>query len=314
MIDTINVKVDRPLHAEILQSIEDQHGLCDLNDWTFKISPDRDLIGRPRTAVWGEHKPTGSIARGHNGVIEWVQTSLPRVLFGDNGRLIRSPEQLVEAQQRFKLILNGISAIRHPLTEYVRVDLVLHFRCNVEKFIAAHRHCRHPLIRKETAEYGVRGLKLPGTGVGICFYDKKKEMKIGHGDILRVEVQLKKPKLGKLFGKADRPLYALDFSTCYLVYREILCQFEPAEVMEPFGLNPLLAYCEVAGFTLPNGLTAMENYKATVSRDTFLARRRQINGMTLSAAGINWSDLLPKNLLPENLPDVIRPTESILSN
>ena len=70
-------------------------------------------------------------------------------------------------------------------------------------------------------------------------------------------------------------------------------------------LNSLLAYCEAGGFKLPNGLSAMENYRATVSHDTYLARRRDVKGQILSAAGIDWSTLLPENSLPPDLPDAL---------
>jgi len=307
MIDTVHYKVKRPLSAAMLATIEAGNGVCRQDSWFFKISPDLDTVGTHRTIVWGEHSPTGIVVRGHNGTVELVQASLPKVLFGDNGRLIRCPEQLAEAQEKLKAILDGITTFREPGTEYVRVDLVLHFRCDIKKYIAAHRHCRHPLIRNETDEYGPLGLKLRGSEAAILFYDKRDEMKLGHGDILRVEVQLKKPKLNEIFGTGEIPLYSLDFWTCYRKYRWILCQLKPVPVANKCDVNTLLAQCEASGFKFPNGLTAMENYRATVSRDTWLTRRRQVKGQILYAAGIDWSTMLPdKNALPDDLPDVSR--------
>lgn len=241
-----------------------------------------------------------------------LQASLPRVLFGNNGRLIRSPEQLEEAQKRLTAILDETTGVRQACGEYLRVDLVLHFKCDVKKFIVAHRHCRHPLIRRETVEYGVNGLKLHGAEASVCFYDKSYEMGFGPGDILRLELQLRKPKLNEIFGKKDAPVLSLDFSTCYRIYRMIVCELKPVPIAPTFGFNTLLAHCEAGGFTLANGLSAMEAYRATVSRDTFLAKRRQIKGMILTAAGIDWSELLPEKRLPEVLPDADFP-EGIIS-
>lgn len=304
MIDTINIKVNRPLHADVLKAIETAQGASHRGDWSFKMLPNRDHNGRHSIKLEGGHHPTGIQLRGQNGIVEWVQASLPRVLFANNGRLLRTPGQLAEAHESLKAIVNTVTTVREPLFEYCRVDLVLHFRCDIAKFIAAHRHCRHPLIRNETTEYGARGLDLKGSRASIVFYDKLRRMTGQHGNILRVEAQLKKPKLNELFGRKKLPLYALDFWTSYRVYRQIMCQLKPVPMPKAFGLNYLLASCEADGFRFRNGSTAMENYRATVSPETFFARRRQVKGHILHAAGIDWSKLLPENSLPDDLPDV----------
>jgi hypothetical protein len=314
MIDTVNIKVDRPLAAEILRTLDAGKGASRQDDWFFSNTAEIAATGLPSTELWGEHEPSGLCVRGHNGVVEWVQASFPRLLFGDNGQLIRRPEQADDAQQKLKTILNQITTVRRPLYEFVRVDLVLHFRCDISRFIAAHRNCRHPLIRNKTFEYGPKGLKLRGSKCAICFYDKSEQMRLGHGDVLRVEVQLKKPKLGELFGTEGMPLYSLAFSTCYQVYRTVLCALTPVETPKALCFNSLLAHCEAADFRLPNGLTAMENYRGTVKYDTYLNRRRQIKGMSLAVAGIDWSQLLPERRLPEDLPDVLRPTDLVSLN
>ena len=304
MFDTVKTKTDRALKPKVLEAIEAGNGACRLDDWFFRNSATLDHNDQHRTKLRGQHKPTGLVVQGYENVVELTTASLPTILFGHNGRLIRSPEQFAEAQRKLKAILDGVTTARTPRCEYVRVDLVLHFRCDIPKLIAAHRHCRHPLIRNETDEYGDRGLKLPGKNAAIMFYDKQEEMGQGRGDILRVEAQLHKPKLNELFGRDDQPLYDLDFGTAYRVYRKLLCAFTPVEVPTALGLNALLAQCEAANCKMLNGLGAMENYRATVSHETFLTRRRQIKGMTLSAAGIDWSAMLPEHHLPLDLPDV----------
>jgi hypothetical protein len=274
------------------------------DDWYIRISPDLDRNGRSRTKLTGEG-PSGTKVQGHNNNIELVTESIPRCLFGTNGKLIRTPQDLTNGLAALDSLLDQISTPIYPLIEYTRVDLVLHFRCNVQKFLSAHRHARHPSIRNETVEYDGSGITLPGSKAAIRLYDKQLEMTGKPGNILRLEIQLRKPKLGELFGKSGfEPLNHLDFWQCYQVYRSLVCNLQPEPLPEKLDFNRLLAETEAAGFRLSNGLTAMETYRATVDKETYMARRRQIKGMVLSATSINWERLLPPFLLPEDLPDV----------
>ena len=122
MFDSVITKTDRLLKPEILQAIEAGKGACRLNDWFFSNSPTLDHEGRPKTKLRGNHAPTGIRVQGYDNIVELTTASLPTVLFGDNGRLIRTPQQFAEAQQTLKAILDGVTTSRTPLHEYVRVD------------------------------------------------------------------------------------------------------------------------------------------------------------------------------------------------
>ena len=308
MFDTVNIRCRRPFKAAVLDLLKERgdvyRGDVDAPfNWFLRVSPDLDRHGYQRASLFGEG-PAGIVVRGHDNVVEWVQASLPRVLYGDNGALLRSPEDVVDAENALNSILDQVSVPEIAVIEYNRIDLVLHFRAAVQRYLAAHRHVRHPLIRNETVEYDGSGIRLPGRKVTIRMYDKLLQMGAGPGDVLRLEIELRKPKLGELFGLADgQAMRNLDFWKAYEVYRSIVCQMRPQGLPENLDLNRLLAECEAVDFRLSNGLTAMETYRGCVDRKTYLDRRRAVKGMVLTAANIDWQKLLPVGRLPDDLPD-----------
>lgn len=210
MVDTNSKTVRRPLSEPIVNALA-VNGVMRNDDWYISSSPSLDRQGRPRTKLFGQG-PADIIIQGHNNVIELVQASVPHCLHGSNGTLIRTPEDLKAGLAEVDALLDPISIPEEPLIEHVRLDLVLHFRGNAQKFFNAHRHARHPAIRNETVVYDGSGIVLPGVKATIRMYDKQLQMTGKPGDVLRLEIQLRKPKLNEVFGRKDRPLVHLDFA------------------------------------------------------------------------------------------------------
>jgi len=305
MLDTVHYRCRRPLTDDIVSKLEKGGGAYRGDGWYIRIAPSLDRFDKPVKTLYCQG-PFGIIARGHYTMIELVQVpSLPGLLFGTNGKLIRTPQDLTAAFVSVNAMLDEISIPARPLIEYIRADLVLHFRCNVQQYIAAHRHARHPFVRNETHDYDGSGLSLRGQKVIINFYDKALQMGNPPGDVLRLEIQLHKPKLGEVFGEEEgHGLSHIDFWAAYTNYRRLVFMFGAKPVAVKVNFNLLIAECEAVGFHMSNGLTVMENYKATNDHKTFLDRRRQIKGLIPTVANINWEELLPLHSLPEDLPEI----------
>ena len=125
MLDTINVVVRWTPIPEIIAELR-QRGFCQWGRWFFQVFKCRDFrTGGMYTKLSGRHEELGIWVRGKDFVIEWVQASLPRLLFGYNGRLITNPFQLDDSQETPFEHLGEIAVPEERLIEFVRVDLVL---------------------------------------------------------------------------------------------------------------------------------------------------------------------------------------------
>jgi hypothetical protein len=101
----------------------------------------------------GTHKEMGIRFYGNREVIVTVEASLPRILFGHNGRLLLSQADINASLRKLDCTLGKISQRPEDGFEYTRVDLVWHVPGSCAEFILAHRDVRHPRVRKATCVY-----------------------------------------------------------------------------------------------------------------------------------------------------------------
>ena len=326
MVDTINILVRWPLLPEILAALQ-AAGFYRGGGWYFEtVTREEKRTGKTHVKLSGHHEILSITIKGKDGVIEWVQASLPRLLFGYNGRLITNPAQLDCSLDRLFGHLAGIATAENRLIEFIRVDLALNLPCDPKRFIVAHRNARHPWVKSDSIEYGSTGIRFPGKKRVLHLYCKQKERADKSGfkmplrtKSIRAEVQVKGTEAVRaFFGHApDAPVTSLDFFKCYRCYREAWCLFDKGPVISSPGehcsLLKLIAECEAVGFKTSHGIGAMAWWElgnkkpATVNRmKGDLQKRKQ------ALMEFKWAEILTPGRLPEPVVDIYADGREVL--
>lgn len=289
--------------------------------WEFsshrtRVAGDDDHYRESETRIY-KHVETGLKAVGQDFKIRRVEASLPRVLHGSNGKLIKSDLELEDALCRALRILREIAiptnyddedSISHGDLDdlgspdekfrFKRVDLAWQFRGNPVDFITAHFHLRHKRVRKATGHYDGQSLYWPGTGLFVRMYDKELKENQRRGDVIRVEVQIRGiRRLRKWFGFEDH-LTDLSFDECYRIYRSILCEFSPSPLPEVGGLVELLAVGERNGWK-HNGVGIFDLWAREKNPNYARQVKTKMARINLQHFEINWPELLPEQGPPE---------------
>jgi hypothetical protein len=241
-----------------------------------------------------KHRDTGLRAIGDDVEVKKVEVSLPRVLHGSNGRLIKDASELDNALCRTLRIVRQLG-IPTTLERYWfnRVDLVWHFKGRLADFVKAHWHLRHKRVRKQTGHYDGQSLYWPGNGFRVRMYDKELEMNGTPGEVVRVEVQLRGKRLYQLFGVESGQLTILDFAKCYEVYRNIVLEFQPAPLADVKGILEILAICERNGWN-ENGVGMLDLWARNKNPRYARHVRAKVGKIVLQRSTINWAELLPE--------------------
>jgi hypothetical protein len=179
---------------------------------TFAMRPFWPL----RFPLPADKRLTGPVRFGVDSTGErlaWVEASLPRLLFGHNGRLLASQADIDGALKALGEKL-GEFAIVPPLADWPspsRLDISWQFdirqrlRKPAHALILAHQGLQHPAV-KEPPVPRRNSLTWEGTKARLQFYGKSRKMKLGD-DIMRVEYRLSgKPLRNALPGEDWRKL------------------------------------------------------------------------------------------------------------
>ena len=116
---------------------------------------------------------------------ERCEVSLPRVLFGHNGKLLSSQSDIGRALHKVYALLDLFTGPALSQREFTRVDLVWQFKGNPSDFALAHCDCLHPMIRRPAIDYRNNGLRWEGSHLNILMYDKLLQQKKMAGDVVR---------------------------------------------------------------------------------------------------------------------------------
>ncbi len=236
---------------------------------------------------------TGYHGHGEADYVLYHTASLPRLLFGHNGRLIQNQAQIDAALDLMRAKAGELGS--PPATadlRFVRADLVWQFSIDPAQVVLAHRNSRHPRIRSNPIRYEDRSIVFAGRERRVSFYDKVLERFKHPGNVLRVEVQLRGQVLKDQLGDGDAVTH-LDFNACYRVYREILLGFEPSPVPQVTKIAHLLAIGEKEGWQ-SNGVTSFQLYTAGESARTVRRLKRQMALLRPAIFQIHWRELLPE--------------------
>lgn len=240
------------------------------------------------------HVSSGLCATGNETEVRNIQVSLPKLLHGSNGVLIKTADELETALCRTSQTLRQIGLpTTFGRTWFSRVDLVWHFPGNPQDFFLAHEKVRHPRVRKATVRYDGQSISWRGCNFAILMYDKSLEQNKRSGDVVRVEVQLRGKRLRDCFGIEDGQLTELDFDECYSVYRKILLGFEPAALPQAEGRVAELAMGAIAGWKF-NGVSHFDIWARGKNPRVVRSMRAKIGKLVLEDSNIKWSELLPE--------------------
>ncbi len=318
MVDTVNILALWALLPEIAAPLLTD-GFYETRDWYITIAkrPDRQTD----TTVWklsGSHRRYKIVIRGKGSTIEWIQVSLPHLLHGYNGRVIKNPQELTAALELLFQCLAEISIPIERLIEFIRVDLVLNLPGDPKRFVQIHKNARHPYVRNEDIQYGDSGIRFPGKERTLQLYWKQKERADKSGfdlpplaNSIRIELQLKgKYAVREVLGGGDveLPITALDFYHCYRCYRYALCLFDKDILIpddEKCSLMALIAECEAQDFKTSWGASALEWYASSGQKPATVNRNRAImQARKQKLMAFKWADILPPLTLPDPVIDI----------
>ena len=174
-----------------------------------------------------------------------AECSLPKLLFGHNGRVLESQEQLDAALAKLRVVLGSVADV--PATsewEPWRVDIAWNFDRPARPLVLAHAALRVAGIQSEgTLHPGCHGVSWRGakSRFMVKLYDKAKQMRVP-GSVLRAEISLS----GKQLARRLHGCEWHDFSALWQTYRNIMAGFPAIERtakargwQEAIGAEPL---------------------------------------------------------------------------
>jgi len=243
---------------------------------------------------------------GKNSIIQWVEVSLPRMVYDDNYRLIASQAKIDEAFAKIDSILKKIAKPISELRHFTRVDLVWHFpSAPPQKFLFCHEHANHPDVKKSVAVYRnnfkVNTVEWRGDKIKIKMYDKTNKKIKSPRSVVRVEIELRGTKLRKEFQNNKKaPVNQLMLMECYLVYRAILQKFRPKTVKKLKAKDEALFHAEMHGFQI------IEKLISTMEMQAARKFRQKFQAYAFKHYQIDWDKLLPANSLPKKFDSISR--------
>lgn len=244
MIDTITMMCSGALRREYL-------GLQDLPlDWQCRacgyLSPCTELQSviveckRLDLRIWG-------CGRGFNR----IEANLPKLLFGHNGQVITTAEQLECSIQWLEYLVGlimtpaGLYAGFFPGrptpiigNHFTRIDLAYQFPAEAGVFLAL-SNASHPRIRSQHSLMKGQTVHLKGSFLEILAYEKVRQMRIGSkvpNDVHRLEFRLKNRALSELYlGNGNEGYGKLTFDWCRDVMRKLACETQAPPLLGKVG-------------------------------------------------------------------------------
>jgi hypothetical protein len=292
MIDTIKFS---PTNLEVIR--EDSLG------WQFStrtkpggLSPAGIRYGESKCQILNDLM-TGARIVATNSRIVCVEASLPRVLFGHNGKLIQSQFDIEAALAKLDSRIEEITC--RPLCGRIfsRIDLVWQFEGDAQSFLIAHKNCLLPGIRKVPSIYPSESLFWRGSQLKCRMYDKSKQQTGKPGSVVRVEFQLQGQKLKKEFNGNLLPVSSLNFDQSYAVYRRLVLGFCPNISIKPCKVAEFLKIGLLAGWQY-EGADCFELWTRGMSRQRRNQLSREIASARPEIFKIDWQSILPNDAPP----------------
>ena len=223
----------------------------------------------------------------------WAECSLPRLLFGYNGRLIETQGQIDDALAKLHTKLATVADVPDVREWHCwRADMAWNLDKPASALILAHSCASVPGI------HGAGTLWKGGQGVSWCgaksrfvvtLYDKARKMRVP-GSVLRAEVSLR----GEHFRRHFQATEWSDFNALYAVYRRILA-----------GIPTIDAPAKAADWQEAVGAESRETRMrilarlAHKSRTTYNNYQRRIEAAAAQLPStFSWATILPPDSPP----------------
>ena len=196
------------------------------------------------------NEETGLRIGGDTEYATWFEVSLPRLLFGNNGIVIRTQEQIDEAVRKAMGLAEAVSEpmLQGTNPRCTRLDLVAQFLIEPSDMMLAHRETAHPRVRGRKSYYVGESLHFVGKERRCRIYDKVKEMQGKPGHVTRVEWQLRGDALRHDMRRDFVALRNLNIEDCYDAFRRLCMEFEPK------ALPALSDFCDLLAAGIRDGL------------------------------------------------------------
>lgn len=222
----------------------------------------------------------------------WLQASLPRVLYGHNGRVIASQAELNTAIETLRAYLQTFAEVP-PLADWptpARVDLpwqldtVRQCGAPVASVLLAHAGLSVPEIQ-EPAVRRRNSVSWKGCKREIFLYGKSRKHRIG-GSVLRAEIRLHRSEVTRWLPNSQWR----DFSCLWHVFRVIMLKVPVIQAPRPGGGFP-----EAIGRAVPPEyhekiLAELAHKKPRTVRDY---RRRISTAAARLPDRFSWAEYLP---------------------
>ncbi len=260
-------------------------------------------------------EPIGLRVYGNASRLNAVEVSLPKILHGHNGRLIKNAEELETAFAYLEYILASlltslppntrlipVGKERTPDCHYTRVDMPWQFTADVGVRMTL-ANARHDKIRSYPSSFkGGQTIHLKGSFLEICAYDKVREMKLikeyPH-EIDRVEFRVKNRALSEIYPFSDGTGYThLTFAWCLETMRRIA--EETHANLPPAGGNGIHQFIADLDSELP-AKNILERYIVSqeLKRETARKFKNRVEQLRRPVQhGRSFSELFPKGEWP----------------
>jgi hypothetical protein len=282
MIDTVTFWIDRPLIHSSSKNTWWEYGwnlLPNMEEVRFRHFPSRPNSLRSSFLV---------------------ETSLPKLLFGNNARLLKSQSDLDAAMSKAKDAFQAfLPVVWQP--RFTRVDLCWNYRCDPIKFLLAHESSNHPQIMGYTCSYRNKaqrtGITWKGSELLIRFYDKSRDAKAAgffFNKLIRVEVELHGQRLRTFFSaNPKKSLTQLNLESCYRVFRRILKNFP-----QPRPIPILEGWHDLALAAQQKGVPVFEILEKKLGEQTLRKLRNYIARRQIRYFKVDWDWMLPQQFPP----------------
>lgn len=240
-----------------------------------------------------QHEASGLRVGGGEESPRWVEVSLPRLVYGSNGILLKESDCAVAAERVQELVSQCVS--RPQFLELSRVDLVGQFSGDLRQWNEAFRRVPHQRIRRTGLEFFDSGLVWPGKHLHVRLYDKGLEQLGRRSNCVRLEFQTRGKLVPHSVLNADR--LKIDYHKAYESFRKLCLGFSPKVVPIIGKIADLLAWCNACGFQ-NDGMTPTELYLRSLSHRQQRRLRAQLSLVELRHFRIDWDSLVPESAPP----------------
>ncbi len=251
---------------------------------------------------------TGFRIGGTSEYASWFEVSLPRVLFGNNGIMIRTQEQLDDSIKKTREMAASVCepALIGENPSCTRLDLVGQFLIEPRDMMVAHRETNHPRIRGRKSYYEGESLHFVGKERHCRIYDKMREMQGKPGHVTRVEWQLRGEAMRHDMKRDCVALKNLGIEECYDAYRRLCVEFQPKSLPAVSAVYDILAMGVREGVMI-GGIPLFDCWARGKHPKTARRVRNEIAKRRVETFAVDWAKLLPVEMPLFKMVDATAP-------